>query len=346
MLGIPTVLDRVIQQAISQVLNPLFDRGFSEYSYGFRPGRSAHGAVKQVQKYIKEGYRYTVDVDLEKFFDTVNHDLLMHFVGRKVRDKQILKLIGRYLRAGVKDRGNRVTPSTIGTPQGGPLSPLLSNILLDQLDKELEKRQLPFARYADDLRILVRDAETGERIMSELTTFLTKRLKLRVNREKSKVVPSQDSEFLGFTFPGKKIRWTDQSYSDFRHQLKILTGRSWGVSMEYRFRKLNAYIRGWMNYFGISQYYRAVQDIDSWLRRRIRMCYWKRWRKIGTKIRNLRALGIPEKFAVMIGASSKSYWHLAKAYATNAGMSNEWLEQQGLCNIKHLWCIAQGYRPA
>ena len=346
MLGIPTVLDRVIQQAISQVLNPTFDPEFSEYSYGFRPRRSAHGAVKQVQKYIELGCKYAVDLDLEKFFDTVNHDLLIHFVGQKVRDKMVLKLIGRYLRAGVKDRGNRISPTTIGTQQGGPLSPLLSNILLDHLDREMEKRNLRFARYADDVIILVKDQGTGEQILKDFSVYLSKKLKLMVNQEKSKVARIAECVFLGFTFKGKQLRWSGESYTDFRHQLKVLTRRSWGVSMNYRIRKLNEYIRGWMNYYGISQYYTPVQDIDGWLRRRIRMCYWKMWRYPRTKVKKLMELGVPKKFAIMTGASSKSYWHLSKTFATNAGMSEEWISKQGLVNIKHLWCVAQGYRPA
>jgi RNA-directed DNA polymerase len=346
MLGIPTVLDRVIQQAISQVLNPLFDPEFSEYSYGFRPKRSAHGAVKQVQKYIESGHKYAVDLDLEKFFDTVNHDLLMHFVGLKVRDKKVLKLIGRYLRAGVKDRGNRISPTTIGTPQGGPLSPLLSNILLDHLDREMERRNLRFARYADDVIILVKDQGTGEQTLKDLSGYLSKKLKLMVNQEKSKVAQISECVFLGFTFKGKQLRWSLESFVDFRYQLKVLTRRSWGVSMNYRIRKLNEYIRGWMNYYGISQYYTPVQDIDGWLRRRIRMCYWKQWRHPRTKVRKLMELGVPRKFAIMTGASSKSYWHLSKTFSTNAGMSEEWIDKQGLVNIKNLWCVAQGYRPA
>ena len=346
MLGIPTVLDRVIQQAISQVLIPIFDPEFSDYSYGFRPGRSAHGAVKQVQEYIKQGYTHAVDVDLEKFFDTVNHDLLMHFIGRKVRDKRVLRLIGKYLRAGVKDRENRYTATPIGTPQGGPLSPLLSNILLDHLDKELERRNKRFARYADDVRILTEDKASGNRVLKEVTKFLTERLKLKVNQEKSKVLQATECTFLGFVFTGKKIRWSEEAFNDFRHRLKILTGRSWGVSMPYRIRQLNTYVRGWMNYFGISQYYRAVQDIDKWLRRRIRMCYWRRWRYTRTKVNNLIKLGVPVKYAIEVGTRSRLYWHMSKTYATNAGLSNEWLSRQGLCNIKHLWCVAQGYTPA
>ena len=343
MLGIPTVLDRVIQQAIAQVMNSILDPDFSESSYGFRPGRSAHGAVKQVQNYVRSGYRYAVDLDLEKFFDTVNHDILMHLVGRKVRDKKVLRLIGRYLRAGIQLDGGSIIPTTIGTPQGGPLSPLLSNILLDRLDKELERRNVRFARYADDAILVMKRLCDAEKIFREITVFLERKLKLVVNQTKTKVAKITECSFLGFTFKGKKIRWTESAFEDFRYNLKYLTRRSWGVSMEYRLGKLNEYIRGWMNYFGISQYYRPLQDLDNWLRRRIRMCYWKQWRYPRTKVRKLMELGIPKDFAVMTGASSKSYWHLSKGYATNAGMSNRWLEEQGLVNIKQLWCVAQGY---
>jgi len=338
MLGIPTILDRVIQQAISQILNPIFDPGFSDSSFGFRPGRSAHGAVEQVSEYVKSGYRYAVDLDLEKFFDTVNHDILMHFVSMKTRDKTVLRLIGRYLRAGIQDRDDKTYPTAIGVPQGGPLSPLLSNILLDQFDREMERRNLQFARYADDAIILTKRMCDGETILTEVTKYLDKKLKLVVNIKKSKVAKISECSFLGFTFTGKKVRWTEVSFQDFRYQLKYLTRRSWGVSMEYRLNKLNQYIRGWMNYYGISQYYRPMQDIDEWLRRRIRMCYWKQWRYPRTKVRKLMELGVPKDFAIMTGASSKSYWHLSKTFATNAGMSNKWLEKQGLINIKDLWC--------
>ena len=343
MLGIPTVLDRVIQQAITQVLNPIFDPDFSDNSFGFRPGRSAHGAIKQVNSYVKSGYKYAVDLDLEKFFDTVDHDILMHLVAGKVRDKLLLRLIGRYLRAGVRlDDGTKI-PSRIGTPQGGPLSPLLSNILLDQLDKELERRGIRFARYADDAILVMKRLCDAQMVLQEITVFLNKKLKLVVNKEKSKVGKSAECSFLGFTFRGKKIRWTESAFEDFRYQLKYLTRRSWGVSMDYRIRKLNEYIRGWMNYYGISQYYTPLQNLDDWLRRRIRMCYWKQWRHPRTKVRKLMELGIPKDFAIITGASSKSYWHLSKSYATNAAMSNNWLEEQGLINIKELWCKAQGY---
>ncbi len=343
MLGIPSVLDRVIQQAITQVLSPIFDPDFSDCSFGFRSGKSAHEAVKQVQRYVVSGYGYAVDLDLEKFFDTVNHDILMHLIGKKIRDKMVLRLIGRYLRAGILDKEGNILPTTIGTPQGGPLSPLLSNILLDQFDKELERQNLHFARYADDAIILVRNQYEGEKLLVEISSYLSGMLKLTVNEKKSKVALVSECSFLGFTFIGKKIRWTEEVYKDFRYRIKHLTSRSWGVSMEYRFFKLSQYLRGWMNYYGISEYYRPIPGLEEWLRRRIRMCYWKQWKRCRTKVNNLKKLGIPIYFAIKAGTCSHSYWKMSKTYATNAGLSNKWLEKQGLISIKSLWCKAQGY---
>ena len=341
-LGIPSVVDRVIQQAIGQVLTPIFDPGFSESSFGFRPGRSAHGAVRQVQRTIGEGYRFAVDLDLEKFFDRVNHDVLMARVARKVRDKGLLGLIGRYLRAGVLV-GDIIQATELGTPQGGPLSPLLANILLDDLDKELERRGYRFARYADDLLILVKSPRTGERVKASVTRYLTRELKLAVNEQKSRVVKTNDCEFLGFTFRGTKLRWSDQAFADFKHNVRKLTGRSWGVSMAYRLDRLARYVRGWMNYFGISDYYRPIPEIDSWIRRRIRMCYWKQWRWVRTKVRNLLALGTSKRQAILTAISSKSYWHLSKTLATQTGMTNDWLKSQGLISVRALWMRAHGY---
>jgi RNA-directed DNA polymerase len=342
LLGIPTVVDRVIQQAIAQVLGPIFDPGFSDASFGFRPGRSAHGALRQVQTYIGEGYRIAVDLDLAKFFDNVQHDVLMARVGRKVRDKRLLKLIGRYLRAGVLV-GETLQATEIGTPQGGPLSPLLANILLDDLDKELESRGHRFVRYADDLLILVKSQRAGERVMASVTRFLTRKLKLVVNEPKSRVVKTDECTFLGFTFRGKKLRWSDRAFEEFRHKLRELTGRSWGVSMDYRLHKLTQYVRGWMGYFGISDYYRPIPELDGWLRRRIRMCYWKQWRKPRTKVRKLLALGTSKWQAIRTGLSSKAYWHLARTLATQTGMTNDWLKSQGLISVRDLWMKAHGY---
>ncbi|HOI68014.1 MAG TPA: group II intron reverse transcriptase/maturase, partial [Thiomonas arsenitoxydans] len=270
LLGIPTVMDRVIQQAIAQVLTPIFEPDFSASSFGFRPGRNAHQAIKQVQASVKDGYAIAVDIDLAKFFDTVNHDVLMKIIGRTIRDKALLALIGRYLRAGVLV-GEHIEPSAIGTPQGGPLSPLLANILLNELDHELERRGHRFARYADDMVILVKSQRAGERVMKSLTRYLEGRLKLKLNPAKSKVAMMSECGFLGFTINRGKIRWLDKKLVSFKHRVKELTGRSWGVSMAYRLHKLGQYVRGWLGYFGISEYYRPIPELDEWLRRRIRM---------------------------------------------------------------------------
>jgi len=342
LLGIPTVMDRVIQQAIAQVLGPLFDPGFSDSSFGFRPGRSAHGALRRVQAHTGDGYRIAVDLDLAKFFDTVQHDVLMARVSRKVRDKRLLALIGEYLRAGVLV-GDTIEATDIGTPQGGPLSPLLANILLDDLDKELESRGHRFVRYADDLLILVRSHRAGERVMASVSRYLTRTLKLVVNAHKSRVVKTDDCEYLGFTFRGKKLRWSERAYQDFRHRLRKLTGRSWGVSMDYRLNKLAEYVRGWMGYFGISDYYRPIPELDHWLRRRVRMCYWKQWRGVRNRIRHLLALGTPKRAAIWTGMSSKSYWHLSRSLGTQTGMTNDWLKGQGLISIRVQWMKAHGY---
>ncbi len=335
-LGIPTVLDRVIQQGIYRVLMPIFDPGFSDHSYGFRPGRSAHDAVRKVREYIREGYRTAVDLDLSKFFDTVNHDALMHRVARKVRDKRVLRLIGKYLRAGVMVNG-RLQKTPQGVPQGGPLSPLLANILLDDLDKELEKRGHRFVRYADDFIILVKSQRAAERVKARIQRFLERKLKLKVNEDKSQVAPTDHIDFLGFTFKGTKIRWSEKAFREFKRRVKKLTGRSWFVKMSYRMEKLAQYLRGWMNYFGISEYYRPIPEVDHWLRRRLRMCYWKQWRYARTKVRELRKLGTFRYAAILVAISRKGPWHLARTLATQTGMTNQWLKDQGLLSVKELW---------
>ena len=340
MLGIPTVIDRVIQQAVLQILTPIFDPHFSESSFGYRPGRSAHGALRRVKGFVGEGCRVAVDIDLAKFFDTVNHDLLMGRISRRVRDKTLLALIGRYLRAGVLEGTSRLS-TDIGTPQGGPLSPLLANILLDDLDRELEKRGHRFARYADDLIILVGSKRAGERVMDSITRFLTTRLKLRVNTQKSRVVSTKRSSFLGFRFVGAKLCWTQKSFAQFKYTIRRLTGRSWGVSMEYRYKKLAQYLRGWMGYYGIAECYSYVRNIDGWIRRRIRMCYWKQWRRPRTKVRHLLSLGTDKHEAIKTAISSKGYWRLSRTLATQTGMTNHWLEQQGLVSAEMLWQQAQ-----
>lgn len=339
-LGIPTVLDRVIQQAIAQILSPIFDPCFSESSFGFRPGRSAHHAVYKAREYIREGYRIAVDVDLSKFFDTVNHDVLMHRVTRKVRDKRVLRLIGKYLRAGVMVKG-RLLETKLGVPQGGPLSPLLANIILDDLDKELEKRAHRFVRYADDFIILVKSRRAGERVMESVKKFLERTLKLGINQDKSRVVPTNQAAFLGFTFRGTKIHWLEKAFCEFKRRIKELTGRSWFVSMDYRYKKLAEYLRGWMNYFGISEYYKPIPEIDHWLRRRLRMCYFKQWRWARTKVRELRKLGTSLHAAISVAISRKGPWHLSRTLATQTGMTNKWLKDQGLLSVKELWVHIQ-----
>jgi RNA-directed DNA polymerase len=324
-LGIPTVMDRVIQQAMTQVLTPVFDPHFSESSFGFRPGRSAHQAVRKVLKDIREGYRYAVDIDLEKLFDTVDHDVLMSRVSRRLRDKGLLRLIGRYLRCGVVVNG-RLNQTAKGVPQGGPQSPMLSNILLDDLDKELEKRGHRFARYADDLIILVKSERAASRVMASISRFLERKLKVKVNRDKSKVARAQDSSFLGFTFTRMKLTATEKAIHGFKTKLRRLTGRSWSVSMPYR-----------MNYFRIGMKYNDVVELDHWLRRRIRMCYWKQWRRARRRIGELIKLGSARYQAILTGLSRKSYWHLAKTLSTNMGLSKAFLQKQGLVSIRTLW---------
>jgi RNA-directed DNA polymerase len=335
-LGIPTVLDRVIQQAIARVLGLMFDPYFSESSCGFRPGRSAHDGVRQIQEYIGQGYKVTVDMDLSKFFDTVNHDVLMHRVSRRIEDKRVLKLIGKYLRAGVMVKGRHLA-TPLGVPQGGPLSPLLANILLDDLDKELEKRAHHFVRYADDFMIMVKSLSAGQRVMKSIRRFLERELRLKVNEKKSRVVTVDECSFLGFVFVRGKIRWGDKAFREFKRRLRQFTGRSWFVSMDYRLHKLAEYVRGWMNYYGISEYYRPIPEIDEWLRRRIRMCFWKQWRYVRTKVRNLLKLGTFKKEAILTALSRKGPWHSARTRATQAGMTNKWLAEQGLISVKEQW---------
>lgn len=336
LLGIPRILDRVIQQAISQVLTPIFDPAFSASSFGFRPGRSAHGAVKQVHGYIKAGYRYCVDLDLAKFFDTVDHDVLMARVAEKVSDKRLLQLIGGYLRAGVLVEGT-IQPTRQGTPQGSPLSPLLSNIVLDVLDKELEKRGHRFARYADDAVILTRSRRAAERVMRSITRFLERKLKLTVNRQKSRVVSAKQVAFLGFVFRRGKIRWSEQSVERFKAKVRRLTSRTWGVSMRKRLAVLARYVRGWINYYGLSNYYRPLPELDRWIRRRVRMCYWKQWGRPRRRIAMLIKLGVSRRNAIITGRSRRGSWNMSRTPVTQQAMSNPWLKAQGLVSVRELW---------
>jgi RNA-directed DNA polymerase len=257
-------------------------------------------------------------------------------IARKVSDKPVLHLIGSFLRSGVEING-RVQNTIRGVPQGGPLSPILANILLDDFDKELEKRGLRFVRYADDFLIFVKSQRAGERVSQSIRRFLERRLKLTVNEKKSRIGPTNGTEFLGFVFKKTTVQWSDKAFQEFKRRVKKLTGRSWGVSMEFRFEKLAQYLRGWMNYFGISEFYRPIPEIDHWLRRRIRMCYWKKWKRCKNRIRNLLALGTFKKQAIMTSLSRKGPWHLARTLATQSGMTNKWLTEQGLVSEKDLW---------
>ena len=335
-LGIPTIVDRVIQQAIAQVLTPIFDPTFSDNSFGFRPNRNGQQAVKQVQSIIKTGRRFAVDVDLSKFFDRVNHDLLMTHLGYKVKDKRLLKLIKRYLRAGVIDN-QFYSESREGVPQGGPLSPLLANIMLDPLDKELEKRGHHFARYADDFTILVKSPRAGERVLSSISRFLNNRLKLTVNTVKSHVVKTSESKFLGFTFKAGRIQWHPKTLLKFKQQVRRLTNRNWGVSMHYQLFKISQYLRGWINYFGIANSYQQCVDLDHWIRRRVRMAYWRQWRKPRTKVRNLMRLGVRVQAAVACGITSKGPWRSAKSPGINQALSLDYLKSEGLYSLRDGW---------
>lgn len=337
-LGIPNVLDRVIQQAILQTLTPVFDPSFSDSSHGFRPNRSAHGAAQQVQRIIKQGGRFVVDADLSKFFDRVNHDVLMNRVARKVPDKLLLKLIGSFLRAGVIVDGE-LQPTTEGTPQGGPLSPLLANILLDDLDQELARRGLPFVRYADDFVIFTKSVRAAQRVFTSVQRYLTEHLRLVVNETKSHVVPWAELEFLGFAFRGRyvRIRMTDKSLQRFKRRIRELTGRSWGVSLERRLSELRSYLRGWAGYYSLAMELKLFDRLDQWIRRRLRMGFWKRWRYPRTRSRELMRLGVPRRQAIRHGKSRKGYWHMAKTIASGVGLTNAWLQQQGLLSLKTLW---------
>jgi RNA-directed DNA polymerase len=332
----------VVQQAIAQVLTPIFEPGFSESSFGFRPGRNAHQAIRQVQAFVTAGRRIAVDLDLAKFFDTVDHDVLMGLLGRTLADKRLLTLIGRYLRAGVLV-GEYIEPSDIGTPQGGPMSPLLANILLHQLDRELEKRGHRFARYADDLVILVKSPRAGERVMRSITRYLETTLKLKVNPAKSKVAPMSECSFLGFTMRGTKIRWADKALANFKHRVRELTGRSWGVSMAHRLHKLGQYVRGWTAYYGISQYYRPVPELDDWIRA-----------AHAHVLLEAVALGAHEDQAPAgFGREPEDgdpAWREQQellAHGENPGAAagdvQRVVESARLVSVKDLWCKAQGY---
>jgi RNA-directed DNA polymerase len=334
-LGIPTVLDRVIQQAIAQILTPLFDSHFSTHSYGFRYGKQAHQAVRSVA--AEAGYNYAVDCDLKSFFDTVKFDRLMRLLAQRISNKQVLRLIGMYLRAGVQLPEGQVEATTQGVPQGGPLSPLLANIMLDPLDKELERRGLRFARYADDFLILVKSLRAAQRVMQSVTRFVEVRLKLVVNRQKSQAAPLSACTFLGFQIRRGRIVWTDKAQKRFKERIQEVTSRSRGVSTYCMLRELRRYVVGWMNYFGISQLYRVIPELDQWLRRRVRMYYWKQWKRARTRRRQLIRLGIHPAEVSKATRSHRAYWFMAGTSLVQRALDNRWLAERGVPSLVEQW---------
>ncbi|WP_079524517.1 group II intron reverse transcriptase/maturase [Solibacillus isronensis] len=336
LLGIPTVTDRLIQQAISQILSKQYDSTFSDYSYGFRPKRSAHDAIRKAKGYIKEGYRWVVDMDLEKFFDKVNHDRLMAVLARKIQDKSLLKLIRKYLQAGVMVNGVVVNTDE-GTPQGGPLSPLLSNIVLDELDKELESRGHKFVRYADDCNIYVKTKRAGERTMASVLRFIEGKLRLKVNKKKSAVDRPWNRKFLGFSFTNHKepkVRIAKTSLERMKKRIREITSRKKPYSMEDRIEKLNQYLIGWCGYFALADTLSIFKLLDSWIKRRLRMCLWKNWKKPRTRIRNLIRLKVPYGKAYEWGNTRKGYWRISKSPILHRTLGNSFWESQGLKSLR------------
>ena len=321
-LGIPTVQDRLIQQALHQVLSPILEPSFSDHSYGFRPGRSAHQAVKTMQRHINDGYRWVVDLDLARFFDRVNHDVLMSLLARRITDRRILTLIRRYLRAGMLE-GGLVSPRREGTPQGGPLSPLLSNVLLTELDRELERRGHRFCRYADDCNIYVRSERAGHRVMTSITRFLERHLRLKVNADKSAVDRPWRRSFLGYSVSWHKqvrLRIAPKSLQAFMAKLRPLLRRSRGQSLPATLQKLNPVLRGWANYYRLTASKRPVEALDGWIRRRLRLILWRQWKRPYTRARNLMRRGLTEQRAWMSATNGRGPWWNSGASHMNAAL--------------------------
>lgn len=342
LLGIPTVLDRAIQQAIAQILSPIYEREFSNNSYGFRPGRDAHQAIKKCKGYIDAGYTWVVDIDLEKYFDTVNHDKLMRLISRDIKDGRVLSLIRKYLKSGVMINGV-VMDTEEGTPQDGNISPLLSNIMLNELDKELTKSGLKFCRYADDCNIYVKSKKAAERIMASVTRFLEEELKLKVNKGKSAVDRPWRPKFLGFSFYMKKgeakIRVHPKSIKKLKEKLKAVTGRSNAMRMDERIVRLKQIITGWVNYYRIADMVKMAREIDEWLRRRVRMCYWKRWKKIKTRHDNLVKLGINNRKAWEYANTRKGYWRISNSHILSTTLTNERLKKRGFPSLTERYLL-------
>jgi len=331
-LGIPTVIDRCIQQAIAQVLSPMYEPQFSDNSYGFRPRRNAHGALRKCQAYITEGYKYAVDLDLEKFFDTVNHSKLIEILSRTVKDGRVISLIHKYLNAGVQ-AGSKIRTSEEGVPQGGPLSPILSNIMLNEMDKELESREHKFVRYADDLLILCRSKRSAERTMGSMIHFIEDKLFLKVNRDKSQSAHIRKVKFLGYSFHKSKgegrLRIHRKSVAKMKAKIKELTSRSNGWGNARRKEALRQYITGWVNYFKLADMKNLLLKIDEWYRRRIRMVIWKQWKRIRTGVKNLIKLGVKKSKAWEWANTRKSYWHTANSFILKTTITTENLRKAG-----------------
>lgn len=334
-LGIPTALDRVVQQAVMQVLQKQWDRTFSDSSFGFRPGRSAHQALAQAQHYIAAGYGWVVDLDLEKFFDRVHHDKLMGQIAKRIGDKRLLKLIRAFLNAGVMENG-LVSPSVEGTPQGGPLSPLLSNLVLDELDRELERRGHRFVRYADDCNIYVRSEKAGQRVMESVKRFITRRLKLKVNEQKSAVAQPQVRKFLGFSFTaGPEIRRTiaPKAIERFKDRIRDITRRARSMSLEQTMSVLAPYMRGWRGYFGFCQTPDVLIQLTGWVRRRLRAALWRHWKTRRRRRAMLTTLGVRGALAASTAVSSRGPWHLAHTKALSIALSNEYFRSRGFPSL-------------
>ena len=333
-LGVPCVVDRLIQQGLLQVLQKQWDPTFSEYSYGFRPGRSAHQAVAQAQRYIAEGYNYVVDIDLEKFFDRVNHDLLMARVAARVSDKRVLKLIRAFLNAGVMEDG-LVCPIDEGTPQGGPLSPLLSNLVLDDFDKELMRRGHRFCRYADDCNIYVRSRRSGERVMTSICRFLTARLRLKVNESKSAVAQPEERKFLGFSISndGSERRIAPKALDRFKTRLRELTRRTYGASLPELIAQLAPYLIGWRGYFSFCQTPIVLSKLDAWIRRRLRMYLWRQWKNGPNRFKELRQRGVPKFNAAVAAGSPTGFWRMSGHPAIQQALRNHYFDSIGLPRV-------------
>ena len=340
LLGIPTVVDRLIQQAINQVINPIFDKEFSNSSYGFRSGRSAHMALKQAQKHINEGYKQVVDMDLEKFFDTVSQSKLIEVLSRTIKDGRVISLIHKYLNAGVIAKG-MFERTEIGMPQGGPLSPLLSNIMLNELDKELERRGHRFVRYADDCMIFCKSRKSAERSLVNILPFIEGKLFLKVNRQKTKVAHISKVKYLGYTFyrcKGKcRLRVHPKSVEKMKNKLRELTDRNNGMSNQLREEKYQQFVRGWVNYFKLADMKELLRKTDEWARRRIRAVYWKQWKKIKTKYRMLKALGCEHWRAKELACSRKGYWRMAQVL--NQIFSNKVIAKLGYTSMLDYYLV-------